>query len=175
MKVNGIPLSGMIINEVFLPIKGGDVCFKFRPLKADEDFENVMPKPNAPKKMAPGGVVHLDKEDKSYKEALAIWVKSKLNWEFLQSISATEGLEWSKVDLSKPETWHLWKEELEEHFGQFAIDKIFGGFLDVHYISEETMEKSRARFLTGIQGTQESPHFQTGDQANTQSGEPASV
>lgn len=175
MKVNGIPLNGPRIVERYLPIQNGAVCFKFRPLKADEDFSEVMPKPKPPTRIAPGGVVHQNTEDPDFKVAVSFWVESKLNWEFLKSVSVTEGLEWSTVDMSKPETWSNWRKECEDNFSQIAAGHIFGGFLEAQYITEEGMEKARATFLTGTPGQQGNPLSPTEGQASTQSGELASV
>jgi hypothetical protein len=176
MKVNGIKLAGPRIVERYLPVSDGEaVCFKFRSLRSDEDFEKVMPKPRPPQVMKPGGLTHFNTEDSRFKTALNDWVNHKLNWEFLTSISATDGIEWDKVDMSKSETWALWRKDLEEHFPNSQIDQIFGGFLEAQYISEEGMEKARARFLTGTRERHEMSPSQVDAQVNTQSGVPANV
>lgn len=174
MKVNGIKLDAPRIVKVYLPIANdGAVEFKFRPLRSDEDFEKVLSKPKPKVGMAPGGAVHHKVDDPAYKLAIASWINKKLDWEFLTSISVTDGLEWSTVDIDKPETWGNWRTDLEKIFAVGEINKVFEGFLNAQYISEEVMEKARATFLTGIQAQSEALLFPTEEVLNTLSGEPA--
>lgn len=173
MKVNGIVLDTMRLVEVYLPIAGGKaVEFKFRPLRADENFENVLTKPEAPVKVGKGGVKHANIEDKFFKQAVADWVTKKLDWEFLTSISATEGLEWETVDMGNPDTWKNWRDDAAKVFGNAELNKLFGGFLDAQYLTEEVMEKARERFLTGRRELLEESQSQTGEVASTASSKP---
>jgi hypothetical protein len=162
MKVNGKKLDGPRIVKVYLPIaNGGAVEFKFRPLRSDEDFEKVMPRPKPKAKVRPGGETFFDVNDTAYKQAINQWASKKFDWEFLSCISVTEGLEWSTVDMSNPDTWGNWRKEMESHFGTNEINVIFQGFLDAQYISEDVMEKARAAFLTGLQAQADSSLSQT--------------
>lgn len=155
MKVNGITLTTPRVVKVYLPVADGQaVEFKFRPLAADEDFEKILSKPKPPVRQKPGGVIFHNLEDPTFKRNIAEWVTKKLDWEFLKSISATDGLEWATVKLDDPETWKNWRDEMEKVFGTSEINKVYQGFLDAQYISEEVMEKARARFLTGTPETQ---------------------
>lgn len=152
MKVNGKTLDKPRVVKVYLPIADSEaVEFKFRPLRSDEDFENVLSRPKPKQRMAPGGSVHANVDDPAYKQALSAWVNKKLDWEFLTSISITDGLEWETVKMEDPETWGNWRNDLEKAFGFSEINKVFEGFMNAQYISEELMEDARKTFLTGIQ------------------------
>jgi TusA-related sulfurtransferase len=151
MKVNGVSLAGYRVVSVDMPTESGIVTFKFRALAVNEKFEDVMPRPNAPVKMAPGGVKHVNVDDPGYKIAIDQWANKKLAWEFLKSISETEGLEWETVKLEDPETWENWQTEIKGYFGVGGQDRLFSGFVDAQYINEETIERCRKRFLTGLQ------------------------
>lgn len=173
MKVNGIKMEGPRIVELCFLINGGSaVQFRFRPLRDNEDFELTMPKPTPPVRVAPGGVKHFNTEDKSYKKALAAWVEYKLDWELLKSIDATEGLEWETVDPAKAETWKNWRDEVTKNFGAAVTNKLFGGYMEAQYITEEGMEKARNAFLTGLREQQEKSLLLPEGQENTQSTEP---
>jgi hypothetical protein len=174
MKVNGIQLQGLRTIEVYLPVNGGEVvCFKFRPLRSDENFEDVMPRPKAPTRILPGNKVMHATDDPTYKKMLGEWIVKKFNWEFLKSIDVTEDLHFETVDLNDPSTWDNWRKEMMEYFGEGLTVKVFQGYLDAQYIDEEQMEKARARFLTGRQTRLEAVQPQTEEVANTPSGEPA--
>lgn len=173
MKVNGIKLTGTRVVEVYLPFNGEDVCFKFRPLKADEDFSKVMTKPVPKQVLKPGNVVHYLTDAPVYREQLGKWVTNKLDWEFLKCISITDGLEFATIDPEKSETWGNWRTEIGEHFGDSATEAVWKGFMEAQYITEEVMEKSRARFLTSPRELQENLSSQLEEAMNTLSGEPA--
>lgn len=176
MKVNGKTLDKPRIVKVYLPIANNDaVEFQFRPLRGDEDFEKVLTKPRPKQRMAPGGSVHSNFDDPGYKTAINAWVNKKLDWEFLTSISITEGLEWETVKIEDPETWGNWRADLEKAFGFSEINKVFEGFMNAQYISEEVMEDARKTFLTGIQAQSEKLLFQQEEQSGTPSGEPANA
>lgn len=176
MKVNGIVLTSMRIVEVYLPISGGQaVEFKFRPLRSDENFESILTKPEPPTKTGKGGVKHANVEDKFFKDAVTDWVTKKLDWEFLTSVSITEGLEWETVNMGDPNTWKNWRDDAAKVFGNSELNKLFGGFLDAQYLTEEVMEKARERFLTGRRDQLEALLSQTGEADSTESTKPVSV
>lgn len=156
MKVNGVALTSMRLVELYLPIAGGGaVEFKFRPLRSDEDFETVCPKPVPPIKIGKGNVKHANIEDPHFKAAVNDWVTKKLDWEFLTSISATEGLEWETVNLAEPDSWKNWRDDAAKVFGKAELNKLFEAFINAQYLTEELMEKARDAFLTGRREAQE--------------------
>lgn len=152
MKVNGKQLNGPRIVKVYLPTGDSDaVEFKFRPLRSDEEFSKVLSRPTPPEMLKPGGVKFYNENDPVYKKAIAEWMSQKFDWEFLTSISVTDDLEWSTVKMDDPNTWKNWKAEIGEHFGENQINKIFNGFIDAQFVTEESMEVARKAFLTGLQ------------------------
>jgi hypothetical protein len=150
MKINGKNIKGPRVHSVVLPY--GDlpddyVVFKFRALTVKDDFEAVMPRPRPPMVSKPGQPAYHDVEDENYKKIVNIWGSRKIDWEFLQSISVTDGLEWSTVDPANPETWGNWRKDLEEAFGIVDFNRIFSGFLAANSLDEERIEEARSRFL----------------------------
>lgn len=151
MKVNGKVISGPRIVTVDMPTDDRIVTFKFRALKFTEKFEEVVPRPEPPQVVKPGVGKSYNFEDKGYKTAFEQWVTNKLHWELLKSIDVTEDLEWSTVKMDDPTTWKNWETEIEEHFGLNGKNRLFQGFTDAQYITEETVERARKAFLTGLQ------------------------
>jgi hypothetical protein len=177
MKVNGKVLDSLRIVSVYLPVAHNDaVEFKFRPLRSDESYEKISPRPKPPKQIRPGGVETYDTNSTIYKSRIDQWAKSKMDWEFLISVSATDGLEWESVDMAKPETWGNWQADLGKLFPDSHIAKIYQGFIDAQYITEEMMEKARQLFLhrTLVQsvGDPASGHSLSEERTYTESGEP---
>ena len=149
MKVNGKVISGARVTTLVLPYGEADdfIVFKFRALTAKDNFEKVMPRPKPPKHIKPGGAEFIDYDDDRYKKSIDAWADNKINWEFLRSISATEGLEWETVKMDEYQTWANWRTEMEENFGMVDFGRIFGGFLEANSLNEEKLEEARSRFL----------------------------
>lgn len=153
MKVNGKTLTGPRIVKTYLPTSdGGAVEFQFRPLRADEKYTDICPRPNPPEVIQPGGIRSANPEDAGYKIALKAWSDRKWDWEFLKSVSQTTGLEWETVDPEKAETWGNWENEVNEHFGPSAAAHLTNCFVDAQFITEDGIERARASFLTGTLG-----------------------
>lgn len=154
MKVNGKTISGPRVHSVVLPY--GDhpddyVVFKFRALTVKDNFEEVMPRPRPPRIVKPGQPEYFDIEDENYKKSVDNWGTKKVDWEFLRSISVTEGLEWASVKMDDPNTWSNWRKDLEETFGVVDFNRIFGGFLAANSLDEERIEEARMRFLASLE------------------------
>lgn len=152
MKVNGKPINGARIATLVLPYGEGDdfIVFKFRALTAKDNFEKIMPRPKPARHVKPGGQEFFDYEDPRYKLSVDAWAENKINWEFLRSISATEGLEWETVKMEDYQTWKNWRTEMEESFGMVDFGHIFGGFLEANSLNEAKLEEARARFLASL-------------------------
>jgi hypothetical protein len=148
MKINGKPLLGPRVVKLHLFIEEGQaVELKFRCLTAQDDFEKIMPRPKPPELVKPGGERLVDVEDATFKAALLSWATHKIDWEFLQSISATDGLEWESVNMSEPSTWGKWREDLEKYFGTGELNKIFQKYMEANMLTEDVMDEARKSFL----------------------------
>lgn len=176
MKVNGKKLMGPRIVDVYLPTADeGAVKFSFRALKAGESFDKVMPRPKPKQGKIPGGKIVFETESPAYQQSVLDWATMKFDWEFLKSIDATEGLEWTLVDMTNPGTYGKWREELETHFSEAEVNKIFQGFLDAQYITDDLMEVAKQRFLIStLEADLDSPSLQA-DPTNSLSGELVNV
>jgi hypothetical protein len=176
MKVNGKSLDSLRIVKVYLPVAGEDaVEFKFRPLRSSENFDKVCPRPKPVKQVRPGGGETLDYSSPRYKAQVETWARQKTDWEFLISISATDALEWETVDMEKPDTWGNWRPEMEKVFPESHIVRLYQGFVDAQYLTEETMEKARQLFLQRtLEASDQSStnHSPSDEKTSTPSGEP---
>lgn len=151
MKVNGKSLGGPRIVTLVLPYGEADdfIVFKFRALTVKDNFEEIMPRPKPRKLILPNNQEKFDYDDPKYKEAFDSWGTQKVNWEFLKSISVTDGLEWETVDMTDPNTWANWRQDLESNFGMVEFNRVFGGFIEANSLSDDKIEAARNRFLAG--------------------------
>ena len=110
MKLQGKTLTPPRPKEIIL--RGGEVIFKVKAVLNFDEFEKRVPKPEPPEILKPGNIREIDFEDPEYNKKLEEWAAKKTQWMFLESLSATEGLEWDTVDISDSNTWANWAEEL---------------------------------------------------------------
>ncbi len=146
MKINGHVLDKPREVSLYLPINDTEVvCLRFLPVEID--FEEILAKPLPPNKIVPGGQRLQEFDDPNYKLAVSAWAGKRLHYQVLKSLSGTEGLEWAKVKMDDPETWHLWEDELSSVFGVGVKDRIYGKYAEANLLSEAVLEEARERFL----------------------------
>jgi hypothetical protein len=153
MKINGRVIDRPENVLVVIPRSQGDLVFEFQVINDYEKFEKLCPEPQPPKKsrrspssgeMEP----YQDVSDPGYIKQLDEWGEKRINWSFLTSISATRELEWSKVQMHEPGTWHQWRDDLKDiGFNVPEINMIFRGYLEANTLDETKLKEARDRFL----------------------------
>lgn len=172
MKIKGQKLEGPIIEIVAIPRDNQDVIFKAKSVLNWDDFDKLCPIPKPPKKFVRNVGWQEDTEDQGYKNSLKNYATMKMDWLIIESLRATEDLEWEKVKYNEPSTWHLYEQELKEAgFNQFEINRINGAVLVANSLDEKKMEEARKRFLAGQEQTRNDSSTQITEQVNTPSGE----
>lgn len=153
MKIPGIEKPQA--NVVIVPIpraNSQDIIFKVQAVIDREPFDKLCPAPIPPIIVRKGGVKSANVEDSKYKEEVSKHARHYSNWVIIQSLKATEWLEWEKVDLSNPETWHLYEEEFKEAFLTDAeISRIVNGVYEANGLDEDKVDEARKRFLADQQ------------------------
>lgn len=174
MKINGKRLDCPNIVTIVLPRSSGeDVVFKAKAVLDAEDFERLCPPPKPPTMIRKGFGRVEDIEDPRYKAAMEERNTKRFDWIIIQSLRATDGLEWEKVKYSDSNTWHLYKEELREAgLGDYEIQRLIRGVLEANCLDETKMEEARNRFLLGQVKGADGYSSLTTEQASTPSGEP---
>jgi len=133
-------------------IERGDVThvFKLKAVTNTDEFDKICPLPQPPKSMKPGGLVTVNYESPEYKEALTKYYQLKTNWIVLQSISATEELQWDTVDLNKPDTWENYIKELgDAGLTQGEITHLITEINKANSFDSDRMDEALDRFIRG--------------------------
>jgi len=147
-------------NIVLVPIprdNDDDFIFQLKAVPDLEKFIELCPEPKPPKKTFPGGRTAVDREDPEFTKKLEEHAEYRFHYMAIESLKATEALEWDTVDHLNPETWSNWIDEMKEAgFTEVEVNRVVNGVMDVNCLNEERVEEARARFLAGQQADPES-------------------
>ena len=152
MKLNGRKLETPNEEVVVIP-RGSNpddaIIFKCRAVLSFEAFEKLYPQPKAPKMQRAGsGEWVEDLEDADYQKAVTDRNLAEFNWMILQSLKATEGLEFETVKDNDPDTWNLVETEFKDAgFSQVEVNRIVQGVLQANCLDESKLEQARQSFI----------------------------
>lgn len=147
MKINGQPPSKDNIKFVVIPRNDCDIVFKAKPINYAK-FDELMPRPEPQIIEYADGTKKRDVEDPSFNLALANYANCRTSYLFVESLSATEGLEWGTVDINDPKTYPNWLGEMRDAgFSEKEIDLVMECVTQANAIDEEHLKAARERFL----------------------------
>jgi len=108
-----------------------------------EKFEEMCPEPKPKRSLKKGLMI-----DDAYKKAREDWFKLRATFVILQSLDATEDLEWEQVDRNDPSTWANYEKELREAgLTTGELTYLIEQVNSVNSITEKVMEEARDRFI----------------------------
>ena len=150
MKINGRLFDGPSVETVVFPRQGGDVVFRAKAVLDFKPFEQICPTPIPKTVMKPGGERLTLLKEPVYVKAINDQAQRQTDWMVLQSLSATDGLEWDTVDLGDPSTWHRWVDELKSAgFSMLEINNLIDATTTACGMNQEKIEEATKRFLAG--------------------------
>lgn len=115
MKINGVKVKGAYEEVVVIPRQSGNLVFRARAVSDYSAFDKLCPQPKPPEIVYAGATRAVQNiEDPSFIEKFEKWAELKSHWMILESLKATEGLEWETVDYGKHETWENYAKEMSE-------------------------------------------------------------
>lgn len=129
-----------------------------------DEFDELCPAPKAPVEYGPDKKPVPVRDDPEFLEKVREYSKKRQAWEFIKSLSATEGLEWDTVKLNDPNTWLNYEKDLKTCFTEEEIGKIILGTMEANNPSEKRRKEAFESF-TPTQALVE-------DQPTTQKEEP---
>lgn len=149
MRIKGKTFDTPNYELIIIPRPDGDIIFKAQAVLDFEKFNQLVPVPNPPTITYAGAKGPVpDFKDKAYLEALNERGRKRFNWILIQSLKATEDLEWDSVDENNPQTWENVETEFRKaKFSEVEIGRIFNGVLSANSLDEDRIEEARKRFL----------------------------
>ncbi len=175
MKLNGQKIVSKNIEVVVLPRGTGDnLIFKAQAVVDYTEFDKLCPRPSPPTKMKRGGEKIEDIHDPKFKRAILDYGRKRAAWIVLKSLEITPGLEWETVDLSNPDTWPNYEEELRQSgLAEMEMVRILNAVAAANALDDAKIEEARRNFLQAeAEAALESSSLQT-EQSTTPSGAPA--
>jgi len=168
MKYAGKKLDEPISDVVVIPRNGEDIVFKCQCVTDFSQFDAICPAPEPPKVQFRGQANAIPNyDDPEYQKQLDEYSRNRINWMVLQSLKATEELEWETVDYNNPATWENYSKELEEAgFSNVHVGRIIDTVSHVNGLNERMMDEAKQRFLAGQQAQQQQNSHQE-EQKNT--------
>lgn len=173
IRIRGKEIAGPMVETIVIPRQDGeDIVFKAQAVLDMGEFDKICPAPKPPIMIKRGVGKVEDTEDKGYKKALEQHGKLRIAYMVIQSLKATEELEWDKVKENDPGSWLLYEEDLKDSgFSQIERQRIVNGVFTANALSEEKIQEARKRFFDGEQEASQEKTSQTEEQKNTPSGE----
>lgn len=176
MKLHGREIKAPCVEIVVIPRTDGDLVFKAQAVLDYKRFEQLCPKPKPPRIRRRGGAEEDDLKDKGFLKQVEDYATKKNNFLFVESIRATEGLEWSTIDYEKPDTWGNYIDELKASgFCDNEVVRLQNAVLTANSLNEAKLEEALQRFLLQQEEHKNNGLSPKAEQSVTPSGEPVSA
>lgn len=171
MKIGGVFITKC--EEVLvLPRMTGDLVFRAEAVDSMEYFEQVCPRPTAPKRLKAGGVKE-EHHSEAFISELEQWSQRRYAYICVKSLEPSN-IEWTAVDLKKASTWAGWMDELREAgLADVEINRVQTLILDANSLNEAKLKEARDSFLRGQGATLAESSGPLTTQGSSQSGRPA--
>ncbi len=151
MKLRGTKLEERAVIPVVFERPSGSIVFTLSAVLNTSDFDKIYPEPKPPKAIKKG-IEFLNVKDPRYVAACEQRAIASTAWLVMETLKATPELEWEKVKIDDPNTWHLWKDELiESGFSAGEISYLIGKISEVNGLDEKRLDAARESFLSGQQ------------------------
>jgi len=150
MKIAGNKLEYREITDVVVFEKGGEeIVFTIKAVIDEDIVDKLVPEPVPPSIRRKGDKeAKPDLEDQGYLQELRKISEYRICYRIMESLSATEGLEWETVDKEDPTTWINWESEMmSAGFSQLELDYLITAIIKICGMSIISMDAARADFL----------------------------
>jgi len=150
MKIGGVEVTSC--EEILvLPRPEGtpDIPFTAIAVSINDEFDKLVPEPAPPTVLKKGGKSVPDFNDKDYKETVKRRDSQRFAFMILKSLEPSN-IEWSTVDLEKPNTWLKWDKELKEAgLSETEINRVIATVMAANSLDEDKIDAARKNFLLG--------------------------
>lgn len=151
MKIGGVEVTKCEEVLVLPRQNGNNIVFRARATSINKEFDELVPEPVAPMLQKKGGQER-DVKDKNYVEAVIRRHNQRFAYLCIRSLEPSE-IEWTKVDLAKPNSWLKWTDELlEAGLSEQEVNRVVSCVMAANALDEEKLEEARKAFLRGQEG-----------------------
>lgn len=148
MKLKDVQLDRPNEEILVLPRNGQDIVIKARAILDFSDFDTLCPVPKPPRIQHRGGRWVDNPTDEKFIKAHEDWAKARLWWMIIQSLKATEGLEWETIQANDSETWTNVEQELTDaNFTEAERNLIVDLVLRANNLKSDHLEEAKTRFF----------------------------
>lgn len=173
MKIVGVDLEAPREEILVLPRGKQDVVIKAVPVLSYDDFDNLCPVPMAPIVLLPGNIQQRNIEDPEFKKANDTWSRQRIDWMILKSLEPSQ-ISWDTIKMDDPTTWGNFFDEFKKaQFSEREINLVIELVFRACGLDQKKIEAATESFLAGAGKALSAQFSPTGENSNTQSGEPA--
>lgn len=158
MKYKGKTVSPPAPKKIVFPRADGPIEFTCGPVLDYSEFDKICPIPKPPVLQRVGKPPIDDIKDKRFLANVDKYALRKTEWMVLSSLNYTEDLEWDTVDMTDPETWHNYHEELAAVFTEREIEDLMEAVFSVNAPTPEARQQAIESFMSLQQDQPEPRH-----------------
>jgi len=148
MKIGGVEVKGPCEEVLVLPRLSGDIVIKAQAVMDMEMFEKLCPAPEAPGVRTKEGF-RPNTKDPNYLALLALHSTQRMSYIVIKSLEPSQ-IEWSRVKIEDPGTWHEWTAELKEAgVSDIECNRIVACVMQANSLDEDKLRAAREVFLRG--------------------------
>lgn len=173
MKISGVELKGPCEEVLVLPrLHGEDIVIKAQAVMDMDAFDAIYPMPKAPGVRKKGGFAP-NTNDKTYLQQVSQRDEIRFAYMVIKSLEPSE-IEWSGIDMDKPDTWLGWTDELKEAgVSATEVNRIIACVMQANCLDEAKLKEARELFLRGPALEPSGTCGPATEPESTPSGEPA--
>lgn len=146
MKYDGKKMDTAFKKVLAIPYNNDKLIIEVKAVLDYSDFRKLCPSPEAPEVIRPGNIRTRNTEDPRYKQQVDKWSENRANWMILKSLEDSK-IEFEKVDMSNPDTWGNYFDELKEVLPDAHVTRIINACMDVNGLDEEKIKEATESFL----------------------------
>lgn len=183
MKVNGVDAKKVTAWEPdpLVLDRGRDehgekvfLVFRARGVKTYDEFEALCPEPKNTQGYMTREGWQIDPEAPVYVDEMKRWRQQRWAYTIIKTLEPSN-IEWEKVKIAAPKTWHHFKEELRLILSDNELGRLYGLIHEANVLNQEKLEENKQSFFqlqAKLRGNQTG---QNGGPGSSSPSEPASA
>lgn len=167
MKILGQTIPPPSPEKITLYRESGPIVLTAQAILSFDEFDALCPAPKPPVEYGPDKKPTAVRDDPEYLKSIGDYSRKRQAWEFITSLSATEGLEWDTVKINDPNTWLNYEKDLKTCFTEEEIGKIILGTMEANNPSEKKRKEAFESFTPTQAPVEDQPTTQKEEQSNS--------